>query len=82
MPEERTTPNSDLMPQAGQTAPESGTQRTFSRIWLVILYGFVAIAFTALWLWVYGWLNTAIWSNDFVTSHAWTIPLSLITSSR
>jgi H+/Cl- antiporter ClcA len=78
MTEERTTPSSDPVPQTGQTAPEIGTQRTFSRIWLVILYGLVAIAFTALWLWLYDWLNTVIWSNDFVTSHAWTIPLGVV----
>ncbi len=78
MPEERTTPTSGPVAQAGQTAPESGTQRTRSSIWLVILYGLVAIAFTALWLWLYDWLNTAIWSNDFVTSHAWTIPLGVV----
>ncbi len=78
MPEERTTSAGDLVPQAGPTAPQNGTQRTRSSIWLVLLYGFVAIAFTAGWLWVYDWLNTAIWSNDFVTSHAWTIPVGVV----
>ena len=78
MTEERTTKSSDPVPQAGQTAPEIGTQRARSSIWLVILYGLVAIAFTAGWLWVYDWLNTVIWSNDFVTSHAWTIPLGVV----
>jgi H+/Cl- antiporter ClcA len=78
VPEERTTPAGDFVPQAGPTAPQSGTQRTFSKIWLVLLYGFVAIAFTAGWLWVYDWLNTAIWSNEFVTSHAWTIPVGVV----
>ena len=75
---ERTTPTGDIVPQAGPTAPQSGTQRTRSSIWLVLLYGFVAIAFTALWLWVYDWLNTVIWSNDFVTSHAWTVPVGVV----
>jgi H+/Cl- antiporter ClcA len=78
MSEERTTHAGGSGSQAAQTAPNSETQGTFSRIWLVILYGLVAIAFTALWLWVYGWLYTVIWSNDFVTSHTWTIPLGVV----
>jgi H+/Cl- antiporter ClcA len=40
----------------------------------VILIALVAIVFTALFLSVYGWLNTAIWSNAFVSSHRWMIP--------
>jgi H+/Cl- antiporter ClcA len=51
---------------------------TFSKIWMVILFAFVAIVFTALWLWAYDWLNTVIWSNNFVTSHTWTIPLGVV----
>lgn len=78
MDEEKPTPVRGPVPQAAQTATESGTQRTFSRIWLVILYGFVAITFTAVWLWIYDWFNTVVWSNDFVTSHTWTIPLGVV----
>jgi len=78
MTEEKTTPVRGPVPQAGQTAPNIETQGTFSRIWLVILFGFVAIAFTALWLWIYGWFNTVIWSNGFVTSHTWTIPVGVV----
>jgi H+/Cl- antiporter ClcA len=45
---------------------------------MVILLALVAIIFTALWLGAYGWLNTAIWSNGFVTSHKWTIPVGVL----
>ena len=78
MSEERTTHASGPVPQGAKTDPNSGTHWTFSKIWLVILFGFVAIAFTALWLWIYGWLDKAIWSNDFVISHTWTIPVGVV----
>jgi len=78
MSEERTTHARDPVPQGAKTDPNSGTHWTFSKIWLVILFGFVAISFTALWLWIYGWLNTTIWSNDFVSSHTWTIPVGVV----
>jgi H+/Cl- antiporter ClcA len=66
------------MPQAAQTGPNSESQGTFSKLWMVILFGFIAIVFTAVWLWVYGWLYNVIWLNDFVTSHTWTIPLGVV----
>ena len=78
MSEEKTTHANDPVPQAVQTGPNGATHWSFSRIWLVILYGFVAIAFTALWLWIYGWLDRTIWSNDFVLSHTWTIPVGVV----
>jgi len=78
MSEERTTHTSGQVPQGAKTDPNGGTHWTFSKIWLVILFGFVAIAFTALWLWIYGWLDKAIWSNAFVISHTWTIPVGVV----
>jgi H+/Cl- antiporter ClcA len=78
MSEERTTHARGPVPQGAKTDPNSGTRWTFSKIWLVILFGFVAIAFTALWLWIYGWLDKAIWSNDFVISHTWAIPVGVV----
>lgn len=45
---------------------------------MVILFGFVSITFTAVWIEIYGWLSQAIWSNDFVISHAWTIPVGVM----
>jgi len=59
--------------QAPQTGSSSENQSAYPKIWMVILFGFVAIAFTALWLGAYEFLNNAIWSNNFVTSHTWTI---------
>jgi len=78
MSEERTTNSSGSLPQAAQTGSNSQTQGTFSKIWMVILFGFVAIAFTAVWVGIYGWLDKAIWSNDFVISHTWTIPVGVV----
>lgn len=78
MSEERTTNSHGPVQQAAQTGPNSETQGTSPKIWMVILFGFVSIAFTALWLGIYGWLNKAIWSNDFVTSHTWTIPVGVV----
>jgi H+/Cl- antiporter ClcA len=78
MSEEKTTNSSSPVQQAAQTGPNSETQGTFSKIWMVILFGFVAITFTALWLWIYGWLDKVIWLNDFTISHTWTIPVGVL----
>jgi H+/Cl- antiporter ClcA len=64
--------------QAPQTGTSSENQRAYPKIWMVILFGLVAITFTALWLGAYSWLNKAIWSNSFVTSHKWTIPVGVL----
>src|SRR6266487_2258275 len=74
-----TTTNSSGQPQqAPQTGSSSENQRAYPKLWIVILFAFVAIVFTALWLGAYNWLNTAIWSNSFVTSHKWTIPVGVL----
>jgi len=75
---EITTNSSGLPQQAPQTGSSSETQSAYPKIWMVILFGFVAIAFTALWLGAYELLNKAIWSNNFVTSHTWTIPVGVL----
>jgi H+/Cl- antiporter ClcA len=72
------TPHSSGQPQAAQTGSSSETQRAYPKLWLVILLAFVAIVFTALWLGAYSVLNKAIWSNNFVTSHTWTIPVGVL----
>lgn len=51
------------------------------RYWQIVLIALVAIVFTALWLAVYGFLNTAIWSNTFVTAHRWTTPVGAVVFS-
>jgi Kef-type K+ transport system membrane component KefB len=43
--------------------------------------GTIAIAFTALWLGAYNFLNSAIWGNSFVAQHRWTIPIGVIALS-
>src|SRR6266487_5972464 len=75
---ESTTNSSGPPQQAEQTGSSSETQRAYPKIWMVILFGFVAIAFTALWLVAYEVLNKAIWSNNFVTSNKWTIPVGVL----
>src|SRR6478672_1648808 len=49
--------------------------------WAIILIALIAIAFTALWLGAYNWLNSAIWSNSFVSHNRWTIPVGVIVIS-
>ena len=49
--------------------------------WAIILIALIAIAFTALWLGAYNWLNSAIWSKSFVASNRWTIPVGVIVIS-
>jgi H+/Cl- antiporter ClcA len=74
-----TTTNSSGQPQEA-THSDSGseTQVKFPRFYLVILFALVSIVFTALWLGIYNLLNKAIWSNNFVTSHKWTIIVGVL----
>jgi H+/Cl- antiporter ClcA len=52
---------------------------TTSRIWHVILIAFIAIAFTAVFISGYEWLNEVIWfSNDYATANRWVIPLGVL----
>src|SRR6266566_1303692 len=76
---------SDITTNSGgppQQTTESGsgseTQRAYPKIWMVILLAVVAIIFTAVWLGIYEFLNKAIWSNGFVTSNTWTIPVGVL----
>ena len=75
---ETATNSSGPQPQEEPTGTSNENQRTYPKIWMVILLAVVAIAFTALWLGAYSLLNKAIWSNNFVTSHAWTIPVGVL----
>jgi H+/Cl- antiporter ClcA len=48
------------------------------KIWQILLIGFIAIAFTALWLQTYETLNAFIWMNGFVKANRWTIPAGVL----
>ena len=75
---EITTNSSGPPPQTAQTGSSSETQVKFPRFYLVILFGIVSIVFTAVWLGIYQFFNKAIWSNGFVTSNKWTIPVGVL----
>jgi H+/Cl- antiporter ClcA len=44
----------------------------------VIIIGIITAAFTGLWLGIYNWLNVVIWSNDFVQTHHFMLPLGVV----
>ena len=48
------------------------------KIWQIVLIGFIAIAFTTIWLITYENLNSLIWMNDFVKTNQWTIPAGVL----
>ena len=48
------------------------------KIWQVIFIAIIAIAFTSVWLLTYEYLYKAIWMNDFVTTHRWTIIVGVL----
>src|SRR6266571_8083615 len=73
-----TTNSSGPPQQATHSDSGSETQVKFPRFYMVILFALVSIVFTALWLGIYEFLNKAIWSNDFVTSHKWTIIVGVL----
>src|SRR5437667_730295 len=73
-----TTNSSDSPQQATHSDSGSETQVKFPRFYMVILFGLVSIVFTAVWLEIYEFLNKAIWSNGFVTSNTWTIPVGVL----
>jgi H+/Cl- antiporter ClcA len=65
-------------PPEAALGQEQSHQTVLPKYWQIILIALVAIAFTAVWLGVYGFLNQAIWSNSFVTAHRWTIPVVVV----
>ena len=74
-----TTPNSSGPPQdTTQTETSEQTPSRYPKVRFVVILGFVAIIFTALWLGAYEWLNKAIWGNSFVTSNRWTFPVGVL----
>ena len=75
---ETSTTSSGQPPQAAQTGSSIETQVKFPRFYMVILFALVSIVFTAVWLGIYEFLNKVIWSNDFVTSHKWTIIVGVL----
>jgi len=44
----------------------------------IILIGIIAAAFTGIWLGIYTWLNSLIWSNNFVSTHRFMLPLGVL----
>jgi H+/Cl- antiporter ClcA len=54
------------------------TRNVDPKIWQIILIAVIAIAFTAIWLKTYEWLNAVIWMNEFVKANRWTIPAGVI----
>lgn len=53
---------------------ESGVGIT-PKLWQIIVVALIAIAFTALWLGSYEFLNKIIWESDFVEQNHWTLPV-------
>src|SRR3954471_5732095 len=53
-------------------------QKAPPRVWVVVVVALVAIIFAAVWLGIFNVLNSAIWSNSFVTSNRWTIPAGVL----
>ncbi len=60
------------------TDDRSSNQDVHPKIWQIILVAFIAIAFTAIWLIAYEWLDALIWMNDYVSANRWTIPAGAI----
>ena len=55
---------------------------TTTKILHIILIALIAIAFTALFISGYSWLNNVIWfNNDFMTANRWMIPVGVLTLS-
>ncbi|HYB00004.1 MAG TPA: chloride channel protein [Ktedonobacteraceae bacterium] len=74
-----TTPNPSGPPQdATQAETSDQTPSRYPKVRFVVILGFVAIIFTALWLGAYEWLNKAIWGNSFVMSNRWTFPVGVL----
>ncbi|MEI6841778.1 MAG: chloride channel protein [Methanomicrobiales archaeon] len=48
------------------------------KIWQIVVIAFIAIAFTAVWLSTYEYLDKVIWMNDFVATHRWTIIVGVL----
>jgi len=77
--------SSDSTTASGQEPPSLGVDEitfvkgTTSRLWHIILIAFIAIAFTAVFISVYEWLNEIIWfSNDYATTNRWVIPVGVL----
>jgi H+/Cl- antiporter ClcA len=54
------------------------TRNIDPKIWQIIFIAIIAIAFTAIWLETYRYLDAVIWTNDFVKANHWTIPAGII----
>jgi len=53
-------------------------QKNNNPILLIFLIGIIAAVFTGIWLSIYNWLNVLIWSNNFVNSHRFMLPLGVL----
>jgi H+/Cl- antiporter ClcA len=78
IPSMQETENSPETPETSET----GGEGTGSKLWHIIFIAFIAIAFTAAFMSLYGALNNAIWfENEFVRANRWTIPVGVLAFS-
>jgi H+/Cl- antiporter ClcA len=48
---------------------------------MVALIGVVSILFAIVWLYIYGFLDSALWKNDFVATNRWVLPVGVVVFS-
>jgi H+/Cl- antiporter ClcA len=67
---------------SGETGEVTSIPRNTAKVLHILFIALIAIAFTALFMICYSWLNDVIWfNNDFVTSNHWMIPVGVLTFS-
>jgi H+/Cl- antiporter ClcA len=71
-----TTPNAS--PPNHNPPNDNPPRATPPTLWRIILVALVANVLTATWLSAYHWLTSAIWSNAFMTTHRWTVPVGVV----
>ncbi len=54
------------------------SQNPWKNFFLLIIIGLIFAAFTAVWLGLYTALNEIIWSNNFIYTHRFMLPLGVI----
>lgn len=66
-------------PSAGLNGTDLQDEELGPKIWHIFLIAIIAIAFTAGFMELYGYLNEILWfHNDFVTRNRWTIPAGVL----
>lgn len=51
---------------------------TYTNILYLVVIGIITAAFTGIWLGIYDWLNVLIWSNNYVQTHRFVIPIGVL----